>query len=370
LKKVTYIVSDIDKALAFEWVALYLNNEQCTLSFILLNKGNSDLEDFLIDQGIPVKCVHLSLGWKILFPFMRLWLHLLTSRPDIIHTHLRYASLLGITAGFFAGIKTRIHTRHNSSFHNIYHPHAVKTDQWVSRLSTKIVSISDVVTDVLVDWEGTPDHKIVKIPHGFDLDYFKNVSTQRVDVLRGKYNVDGSRPVVGMISRYIEWKGVIYGIEAFKKVRKDYPDALLVLANAKGPDAGKVKKALEELPNDAYLEIAFEEDIAALYRLFDVFVHLPIDDHFEAFGQTYIEALASGIPSVFTKSGIGMEMLIHDENALMVPYKDVSKTAEAVVRILSDENLRVKLSTNGLVSVQPYELKPFISRLENLYQSA
>jgi glycosyltransferase involved in cell wall biosynthesis len=370
LKRVTYIVSDIDKALAFEWVALQLDKERFALSFILLNRGNSDLENFLIDRAIPVKRIHLNLGWKLIFPFTGLWLQLLKSRPDIIHTHLRYASLLGITAGFFAGIKTRIHTRHNSSFHNIYHPHAVKTDKWVSWLSTKIVSISDVVTDVLVNWESTPANKVVKIPHGFDLGYFHNVSEIHVRALKAKYNVQANRPVIGMISRYIEWKGVIYGIEAFQKVRETYPDALLILANAKGPDANKVKAALKGLPVNSYIEIPFEEDIAALYRLFNVFVHLPIDDHFEAFGQTYIESLASSIPSVFTKSGVGVEFLQTEVNALVVPYKDAVKTAEAIVRILADKNLRKKLIANGLESVKPYELKPFISRLENLYQSA
>ena len=45
--KVTYIVSNIDKALSFEWIAKYLDKDLFLLSFILLNNDTSELGSFL-----------------------------------------------------------------------------------------------------------------------------------------------------------------------------------------------------------------------------------------------------------------------------------------------------------------------------------
>jgi glycosyltransferase involved in cell wall biosynthesis len=368
--KLTYIVSDIDKALAFEWVALHLNNTQFELSFILLNRGSSILEDFLINQAVPVKRIYLSSGWKLLFPFVQIWWALLKSRPDIIHTHLRYASLLGITAGYLAGIKTRIHTRHHATSNHRYFPHAVKTDRLISKLSTKVVSISDVVSNVLIYQEGTLPEKVVKIPHGFDLSYFQNAAAVRIESLRKKYLPNAAKPVIGIISRYLELKGIEYGIDAFKKVRQQHPEAILLLANAHGPYRGTLQNHLSELPDGSYIEIPFEPELNALYGLVDVFLHLPIAKDVEAFGQTYIEALACGVPAVFTLSGIAAEVIEANENALVVPYKDSLATAAAIGKLLEDDELKRKLIRNGKLTAERFNLKTFISQLEKLYTGA
>lgn len=370
MKRVTYIVSDIDKALAFEWVATRLDRTKFKLDFILLNKGDSQLESFLTANHIPVRRIRLYHGWKMIFSFFPLWFTLLKNRPDIIHTHLRYASLLGINAGYFAGIKARIHTRHHASSNHTYYPHAVKHDKWISKLSTKVVSISDVVTEVLVDWEETPENKVTKIPHGFDLALFWHPNQQKIDSLKQKYISNVTGPVIGIISRYIHLKGIEYGIQAFKSFLEKNPDAHLILANASGPDAGYIKKQLEEIPSDSFTEIVFEPDIASLYHLFDVFVHIPISKHAEAFGQTYIEALASGIPSIFTLSGIACECIVDRENAIVVPYKGSKAITIGIEEILSNDTLRHKLQNPNARMFSEFTLEKYINRLEELYDNA
>jgi glycosyltransferase involved in cell wall biosynthesis len=54
----------------------------------------------------------------------------------------------------------------------------------------------------------------------------------------------------------------------------------------------------------------------------DVFVHVPIGPIEEAFGLVYLESLASGIPTVFTVSGVLHEIVELDRFTLLVPHKD------------------------------------------------
>jgi len=109
-------------------------------------------------------------------------------------------------------------------------------------------------------------------------------------------------------------------------------------------------------------------NVRALYHVFDVFVHVPINSYCEAFGQTYVEALACGVPSVFTLSGIAPEFIQHEKNALVVPFKDSQAIALACQRLLQDEGLRSELSAQGLKDVrEQFGIEGMIGRLQNLY---
>ena len=168
----------------------------------------------------------------------------------------------------------------------------------------------------------------------------------------------------------IELKGIQYIIPAFEMLLDKYPGALLVLANATGDYQNEIKKLLKKLPEKNYREIRFENNIFALYKLFDVFIHTPIEKYSEAFGQTYVEALASGIPSVFTLSGIANEFIEDRRNALVVPYKSSTAIYEAILLLLTDTNLASALIANGKNDVaEKFQLQKMISSLEELYLS-
>jgi glycosyltransferase involved in cell wall biosynthesis len=198
---------------------------------------------------------------------------------------------------------------------------------------------------------------------------FANVPTGEIESLTKKYNPNGRRPVIGVIARYVHWKGLQYIIPAFESVLQQYPNAYLLLANAKsGSYKMEVDRLLSTLPADSYFEIEFENNLFALYRLFDVYVHTPIDPELEAFGQTYVEALAAGVPSVFTLSGIAKEFIQHGMNALVVDFKNAEQIHQSMIRILEDDKLRNALTTQGRTDVEKkFSIAQQITSLESLY---
>ena len=368
--KVIYIISQIDKALEFEWVAEHLDREKFSLAFILLNPGDSALARFVELQGLPVYHVPYSGKKSAIRAFVKLFFLLRKLKPDIVHTHMYDATFLGQIAARLADIRKRIYTRHHSTFNHLYHPHAVKKDKLVNRLVTDIVSISGNVSKILLGREQVASTKIHLIPHCLDFNAFANISQERIVNLKNKYKLQASdSPIIGVISRYTEWKGVQYIIPAFKKLLKSYPNATLVLANAKkGEYAEEIDKLLKELSPERYREISFEQDLFALYQLFDVFVHTPIDNHSEAFGQIYIEALAAKIPSVFTLSGIASDFIQHEQNAFVVPYCNSNEILSGIGKILTDNKFRDKITDQGYKDVSSrFILKDKIKRLEELY---
>jgi glycosyltransferase involved in cell wall biosynthesis len=366
--KVVYIISHIDKAIGFEWIAEKLDKTRFDLSFILLNDKPSYLARHLREKEIPV--IELRVGGKKRMPVV-LWQVikiLRKEKTDVIHTHMYIADVIGQLAGKILGIKKRVYTRHSSNESRKYH-NKNKIDKLVNSLSTDIVAISENVKNILIKEEAVKPDKIRLIHHGFDLEKFVSVKSEEIKSLSLKYNQNNKKPVIGVVARYTHWKGIQYTIAAFNELLKDYPNALLLLANAKKGDyKNEIAALLSQLPEDSFYEIEFEHNLFALYHLFDVYVHIPIDPELEAFGQTYIEALAAGIPSVFTNSGVAREFIHNGENAIVVDFQSSEQVYKSIVRLFEDIALRETLIRNGRKDVQElFSLEKMIYNLEELY---
>jgi glycosyltransferase involved in cell wall biosynthesis len=365
---IVYIVSEINKSLSFEWMAQSIDKEKYSLRFFLIGKKKSALAERLKD--LNVEYVEFPFHSKRDLPlvFLRIFLNLSFKRPQVVHTHLFYANIIGLTASWILGIRKRIFTRHHAMVHYNEYPSGLKWDKYFNKIATQIIAISENTRNILITLDGADPKKIHLIHHGFDLEYFDNKDWERINLIKKKYLLGKTSPVIGVISRYLKLKGIQFIIPAFEKLRKDTPNAHLILANTIGNYRNEIVALLNMLPADSYTEIEFEEDLASLYNLFDVYVHVPIDSMSESFGQTYIEALAVGIPSVFTLSGVAPEFIRNQENAVVVPFQQSDAIVEAIKTLLNDNELRNTLIENGKQSLASFSLSKMIYKLEEVYE--
>lgn len=370
-QKVTFILFQINKALAFEWIIDNINSNKFEISIISIAvEENSVLEKFCKERNIEFHVVKYIGKKQMPSAIWQTYKILKKIKPDAVHAHIFEGGLIGIIAAKLAGIKKRIYTRHYSTYHHTYAPSGIKYDKIINVLSTKIIAISNNVQQILIEKENVSPEKIILVHHGFDLNLFYNISDDRINAIQKKYNPENRKPVIGVISRYTKWKGVQYIIPAFKNLLEKYPNALLVLCNAKGEYKNEIQKMLSELPSNSYKEIIFEQDNAALFKLFDVFVHVPVDKQIEAFGQIYVEALAVGTPSVFTLSGIASDFIIDKKNALVVDYKSTEQIYNSIVEIIEDKQLASQLVQNGKQDLETYFSLPLmINKLEQIYSN-
>jgi len=369
LINVTYIISDIDKSLAFEWISSHINTKKINLQFILLNPRGSALEEYLRENNVSHKRISYSGKKDLLKSIYLIFKILRRTNCQVVHCHLFNATLVGLVAASLAFVKKRIFTRHHSTYNHLYNPKGILIDKLCNLLATDIIAISQNVKDVLLNKEHVPNYKLHLIHHGFDFNSFNNVSLDEINKLENKYNPKRKRPVIGVIARWIEWKGIQYIIPAFMKVLEKFPNAYLILANANGPFEGKINELLINIPDGSYKIVPFENDIFALYKLFDIYVHVPIDSQIEAFGQTYVEALVAGAPSVFTLSGVAREFIQKDKNAIVVDFQNSDQIFDGIVRLLSDSSLSQKLIEQGKIDISIFTLSTMIEKLTKVYTS-
>ena len=165
----------------------------------------------------------------------------------------------------------------------------------------------------------------------------------------------GQEKVVLFVGRLAEKKGVRYLIEAMQWV-----NARLVIVGD-----GPLKEELQEQVILTKLEhkVLFagaksHEELPEIYASADTCVVPSIvakDKDKEGFGLVILEAMASGVPVVASKSGGIVEILQHEENGLLVKEKNSRELAENINRILFDEELRYRIISNMQNTVERYE---------------
>ena len=134
-------------------------------------------------------------------------------------------------------------------------------------------------------------------------------------------------------------KGTPYLFEAFRMIRREVPDARLLLTKALARGMDAVLPRYQDLPVEWAPPLPHPE-LASRLRTADVFVLPSLED---GFAQTVAEAMACGLPVVTTPNTGASDLVEDGINGSIVPIRDPSALAEAVLawweRIRAGETL-------------------------------
>ena len=353
-KKVIHIISDVGKSHHLEWLTLQIKDHY-DLKVLLIGKAKTFHEEFLRVQNVPTLHVPYNSKTDFFNVIKSVFRFIKKEKPQLVHTHFWFANIVGIPISYLLSISHRVMTRHHGNLHHQFYKKGVWMDVVLNKLSTIIISPTEGIRNLMVHSEYTSPDKIKVINHGIDCSYYRMATTERVQIIRNRYSIPVTFPIIGVISRHIEWKGIQYIIPAFKELIKQVPTAHLILANTNGDYRNVLIDMLNDIPKSTYTLIEYENDAAGLYSIFDFFVHVPIGLYSESFGLIYIEALAAGKPSVFTLSGVAPDFIRHECNALVVDYKDADQIRTSVLKLLSDKELVNKMEVICRVFYCPWQ---------------
>lgn len=341
MKKILYVVSNVYDSKEFEGLVANWDRDRFELEFVFFN-AQPDCSIQRVIRAAGYRCT--TIRYRSIYDSPRalreLVSYLRLHRPDVVHANLLEASFFTMLAGRYTGIGRLVYTRHHTLHNHKYHPvRGVLYDRIINALAHRIIAVAQNVVDVLVTMEKVPPAKVALIHHGFELDQARPPDPVRTTHLRRKYGFEegGPWPVIGVISRPFEWKGLDHVIPAFERILADHPRARLMLFHwTGGAHSQRYEKMLERLPRSSWRTVRWETFVDDLFPMFDVFVHVPEDRLSEAFGFVYVETLTTGTPSVLTNSGILYELdPARLRGVAVVPFKDAVST-EAGIRSFLD----------------------------------
>ena len=72
----------------------------------------------------------------------------------------------------------------------------------------------------------------------------------------------------------------------------------------------------------------------------------------DAFTLSVLEAMASGVPVIASAVGGTQEIVAHEETGLLFQPGDAGSLAGEIIRLLGDEELRLRLRKRAILAVQ------------------
>ena len=293
---------------------------------------------------------------------LSLMLPLLLTRehPDITHLHFPYP--LGEVSQYLCGRGGRVVVT--------YHSDVVRQQRLLRLYRPLMHRMLDSVDRIL---PSTPNYlessevlrryrsKCRVVPFGIDRQRFTDSSPVEAKALRNRH---GGGPLLLFVGVLRYYKGLQYLIEAMPQV----PVRLLVVGD--GPFGPSLREQVRDLGLEERVEFlgrVSDDDLPLYYRAADIFV-LPASERSEAFGLVQVEAMSSGLPVISTELGTGTSYVNrHQVSGLVVPPRDSGALSEALLRLLSDERLRLQLASGAIEHSTFFSAERMLADIQDVY---
>jgi glycosyltransferase involved in cell wall biosynthesis len=344
----------------FSWMIPRFDRERFNVALVSLRKKDLS-EETLESMGIDITYLGKSKFDPTTLPALLKIVR--RKRIDILHLHGYGASTFGRIVAGMRGIPT------------IVHEHANLTDTpWFQKIADAILeaetdialAVSQSTADFTIKARQLPPDKVKVVYLGVPMEEFNRPrSAGEVATARAELGVRADDLLLGSVTRLHDSKGNEYLVDAARLVLDQRPQARF-LVFGEGPLRSDLEAQARRLGVGERFQFAgFARDVARVVSAFDVSVFPSL---WEGTPLTVFEALAMGKPIVATDADGLVDVLTHDQDAIIVPKRDAPALASAMVRLIDEPETRARLSAAARVSARQYDIATFVSKMERLYE--
>ncbi len=226
------------------------------------------------------------------------------------------------------------------------------------------IAISELAKDTLVKGKKIPEKKVSIIRNGIPLDRFGKTTKEQADEFRKEIGVAEDTMLIGMVAMLEKNKGHRYVIEAMKEVAKRYPTAQLLIIG-EGEERANLTRQITKLGlTDNIKLLGIRDDVAVIDRALNLFV---VASFRETASLVALESMASGCALITTDCGGPTEFIRDGENGLVVPVNDSKSMANALMKLLGDPELRMRLTKSAKLASEQFDMVNVTKQIEALY---
>jgi glycosyltransferase involved in cell wall biosynthesis len=289
-------------------------------------------------------------------------------RPEIVHTHMSKAGILGRMAAAAEHVPHVLHSIRGWSFQGqssrvrryLYR----KLEQMAARHTEVMLAVGyEMIEQGFQAAIYHPNYTVVR--SGIDLDGFPSRGGD-IGALRQALAIPSTAPVVGTVSQMCESKAPLDFVAAAERVAHQVPSAHFLMVGD-----GPLRQAVEQRIRRASLDSRFHllgtrSDVSALLALMDVFL---FTSQWEGLPRAIVEAMAARVPIVATSVAGTTELLVHGISGLLAPAGDIDGLATHIQTLLSDRDLARRLAeeAHNKISAE-FDLAVVVNRHEQIYR--
>jgi glycosyltransferase involved in cell wall biosynthesis len=273
------------------------------------------------------------------------------NRFDIVHSSTPKAGLLTALAGVLARVPVHIHTFTGQVWVGMrgVPRNIMKLCDWIiGHLNTQCYADSASQRHFLINERLVAASKLSVLGEGsvsgVELKRFslKIFGKERVTAMRRELGIAEQSFVILFVGRLTKDKGIRELVAAFRMLQRDRKDVELILVGPFEPERDPLpRETLDELSNNPRIHaVGFSSEPEKYMAVSDVFC---LPSYREGFGSVIIEAAAMGLPSVGSKVVGLVDAVVDGETGSLVPTKDVYALKQALLRMLSEPNMRHRM---------------------------
>jgi glycosyltransferase involved in cell wall biosynthesis len=277
---------------------------------------------------------------------------------NILHLHSAHALAIGLWAKLFHRELTLVAVR-RVDFH--INRRLFGRLKYRSTYVSRVVCISEAIRHVLLE-DGLPPDKLVTIHSGIDLRSYAEVMPR--DGFRVELGIPDNDLVIGTVAAMARHKDYPNLLRAAKLVLRT-KEGVTFCAVGDGPERARILRLAKELGlHERFVFVGFQADPRSYLANFDVFV---LASKKEGLGTALLEAQAVGLPVVACRTGGIPEIVQNGHNGLLVPPRNPTQLAAALLRLAHDSTLRDTLGRNALRTVGRFSIDTTVEGNTQLY---
>ncbi len=298
-------------------------------------------------------------------------------RPDLVHTTLFDADLVGRTAARLAGVpvvSSLVSTPYGIEHRTEAGQRAMKlraaqlADITTSRLVRRFRAVSQVVKDAAVERLHLRADLIEVIPEGRDPARLGRATVARRSAARARLQVV-NEPVVLAVARHEPPKGLDLLLRSVPALLVVCPEVQVVVAGQHGRSSAELMSIIDEhdLAGSVRL-LGHRDDVAELFCAADVFV---LPSRREGIPGVVQEAMALEVPIVASDIAPVREALGDPSLAELFRPGDIEGLAAAVAKVIKDPAAGRRRATQARERfIAEYDVAGVAERILAFYQTA
>lgn len=254
-----------------------------------------------------------------------------------------------------------IHLISGKSIHKLYYKNIVKR---AMMKAAAVITVSEHSKCDIIKWIGIPEKKIHVTYNGIEERFKPSPDKTLPDEIKKGYGI--SDRYILFVGNQKSHKNVTVILKAFKMaVEKERLTHHLILVGIKEDIIEDKKNEIGDKFNNRiiYIDNLTDDDLIKLYQFADLFLSPSL---YEGFGLPMLEAMACGIP-VITSNRTSIPEVTGDA-AILVDPENIQEIANAIGKVLKDENLRKDLIRKGLERAKMFSWKKMAEETLELYE--
>ena len=227
----------------------------------------------------------------------------------------------------------------------------------------QITCISEQCKREIMHHYKLPANDIGVIYNGVDTDAFTpRMRLQYKDIVRAKYRIASDEVLLLFVGSGFKRKGLKYVIDAFPFI-KDKKIKLLVAGKGKARKYQKLAK--DNGITDKIIFAGVYKNIQEIYAAGDIFV---FPSEYDAFGTACLEAMASGLPVIASKTSGVSEILTHGKDGFVINHPINAQEIAHYIHLLLEEEKRGQMGTAARQKAELYSFEANVEKTLRIYQ--